>query len=89
MLKRLAAGIADGEHQPVVGQRELERVGAGIVRLEREAVLLEQVENGDLPLMLDLGIVAADRSLVEGDLDQLGLIRPSPRLLVLLRLGHG
>jgi hypothetical protein len=32
-------------------------------------ILLEQVENGDSPLLLDIGVAAQDRTLVELDVD--------------------
>ena len=40
-------------------------IGAGVVALQREAVFLEEIEDGDLALMLDLGRCAADRGFVE------------------------
>ena len=70
MLDRLARLVGHGEHQAIVGERQAQRIGAGVVRFEREAVLLQEIEDGDLALMLDLGIVAADRGLVERHLDQ-------------------
>ena len=48
----------------------MQRVGAASCAFEREAVLLEEIEDGDLALVLDVGVVAADRGLVERDLDR-------------------
>ena len=63
MLDWSAIAIAHGEHEAIVGEREVERVGAAVMAFESERVLLEQVEDRDLALVLDLGIVAADRGL--------------------------
>ena len=69
MLDRRARVVAHGEDQAVFGERQFERIGAGIVVLEREAVLLQKIEDRDLAFMLDFGSVASDR----------GLDRASPR----------
>ncbi len=66
--------VADGEHQAIVGERQMQRVGAAVMVLEREGVALEQIEDGDLALVLDIGGVAADRSCIQRHLDE-------PRLL--------
>ena len=47
--------------------REVERVGAVVAAFEREAVALEDVEDRDLALVLDVGVAARDRGLVERD----------------------
>ena len=67
---RLAALARDREHQPALDQRQLQPVGpvAGIVD-RAEAVLLDEVEDGDGALVLDIGRRAADR-FVELDVDQ-------------------
>ena len=70
MLDRRALDIAHGEDEAVVGERQPQRIGAGLMGLEREAVLLQEIEDGDLALVLDLGVVAADRGLVERHLDE-------------------
>ena len=89
MLDRLARLVAHGEHQAIVGERQAQRIGAGVVRFEREAVLLQEIEDGDLALMLDLGLCAADRGLVERHLDQPRLVRPGPKLFAVVLLAHG
>ena len=40
---------------------------------DREAVLLDEVEDGDPPLLLDIGVAAQDRALVEFDVDDPGI----------------
>ena len=64
---------ADREHQPVLDDGELERVGAVVAAVQREAVALEDVEHRHLALVLDVGAAAPDRGLVEGDGDELRL----------------
>src|SRR5262249_56411118 len=66
--------VADGEHQAIVGEQQMQRVRAAVMVLEREGVALEQIEDGDLALMLDVYRVAPDRSGIERHLDE-------PRLL--------
>ena len=57
-VTRLApASVADGEHEPVLDDPEVERIGAVVAAFEREAVLLEDVEDRDLALMLDVRVV--------------------------------
>src|SRR3546814_6605442 len=48
--------------------------------LRREAILFDQVENGDATLLLDIGIAPDDRALVELDRDD--------ALLVAVGFGH-
>src|SRR5712671_1582455 len=67
-LDRRLVGRADIEDQPVLlgAEMQMERPFCG--RDRREAVLLEQIEDGDRALVLDVGIAAHDAALVEGDL---------------------
>src|SRR5690606_15232102 len=59
-------------------------IGAGIAvgmhTLRREAILLDQVEDGDAPLLLDIGVAPDDRALVELD--------RADALLVAVGVGH-
>src|ERR1044072_6783644 len=56
----------DGPPPLLDAEQDAERpVAAGDV----EAIALDQVENGDSPLLLDIGVAAEDRTLVEIDLD--------------------
>ena len=57
--------------------------------LEREAVLLHEIEDRDFALMLDLLRVSPDRGLVERHLDQARLFRPHVERFVLVLLAHG
>ena len=59
------------------------------MRLEREAVLLQEIEDGDLALVLDLGVGAADRGLVERHLDQPRRLRPDLQIALVVVLAHG
>src|SRR5512143_2448314 len=82
MLDRRAVGVAHGEDEAVVGEREMKRIGTAVMAFECEGVLLEEIEDRHVALVLDLGVVAADRSLVEGDLDQpRPILHRCPRLL--------
>src|SRR6185312_11884555 len=67
-LDRRLVGGADIEDEAILLDAELhmERAIGGRHRLE--AVLLEQVEDGDGALMLDVGVAPDDAALVEGDL---------------------
>ena len=53
----------------------MQRVGAAGVIFEREGIALEQIEDGDLALMLDVGEFAAERICIERHLDQARLLR--------------
>ena len=57
--------LGDREHQPVLDDGEVERVGAVVAAIEREAVALQDVEDRHLALVLDVGVAAPDRVLVE------------------------
>ncbi|MNY24076.1 hypothetical protein D3C86_1577700 [compost metagenome] len=45
----------DVEGQAIVLRRQAQRIGPALGALGHEAVLFDQVENGDATLMLDLG----------------------------------
>src|SRR3546814_13746467 len=55
-------------------------IAVGVHALRREAILFDQVENGDATLLLDIGIAPDDRALVELDRDD--------ALLVAVGFGH-
>src|SRR4029079_14237974 len=76
VLDRCAIGITDGEHKAIVGEGEMQRVRAAIMAFERKGIALEEIENRDLAFVLDLGVVTADRGLIERDLDKARLLRP-------------
>src|SRR3546814_7289238 len=75
---------SDIEHQPPLFDAQRQAIGAGIAvgvhALRREAILFDQVENGDATLLLDIGIAPDDRALVELDRDD--------ALLVAVGFGH-
>ena len=54
----------------------MQRVRAAIMAFERKGIALEEIENRDLAFVLDLGVVTADRGLIERDLDEARLLRP-------------
>ena len=56
--------------------------------LEREAVLLQEIEDGDLALVLDLGVVAADRGLVERHRDEPRCFGPGFKRVFFVLDGH-
>ena len=62
--------VGNVEHQPVFRDRQVqvERPGAALDHLE--GVFLEQVENGDLALVIDIGREARQARLVDGDIGQ-------------------
>src|SRR6266404_750821 len=74
-------GAADIEDQPVVLDAESEMERPIIAGDRREAVLLQQVEDGDRALVLDIGIAAHHRLLVERDLGDALLVRHRPAAL--------
>ena len=63
----------------------MQRVGAAGVIFEREGIALEQIEDGDLALMLDVGRVAAERVGIERHLDEARLLWRKLLMLLLLR----
>src|SRR4029450_5936807 len=76
VLDRRAIGIAHGEHEAIVSERETQCVRPAIIAFERKSIALEEIENRDLALVLDLGVVAADRGLIARDLDEARPLRP-------------
>ena len=67
---RLAVLAPDVEHQPVLLDAEMQRVGAVVVTDRRERIFLEQIVDRDRALVLDVGAGAADRVLVERHRDE-------------------
>ena len=71
LFHRVATFLRDGERQPPVLHGEGQIVRAhrpAFHRAQRlEAVFLDQIENGDAPLLLDIGIAPDDRIFVQFD----------------------
>ncbi len=61
---------ADVEHQPVAGDRQMQRVRAALVADRREMILLDQIVDRDRALVLDIRTGTADRFLVQGHRDE-------------------
>src|SRR5262249_17887220 len=55
------------EDEPRAVDAQVQRIGAGVVAVGREAVLLQEVVDRDRTLVLDVRVGAADRILVERD----------------------
>src|ERR1700738_5325352 len=73
----------DVEYKTVLGDAEAQRIRSGIAIDEREGIVLQEIVDRDRALVLDVLAGAADRGLVERDLDQ------ALRRLIALRLaGH-
>src|ERR1700691_5470466 len=68
LLQRLIAAIADVEHQPVLGDRQMEMERPRDARGWDETVLLEKIGYGDGAIVLDIGVAADDGAFVERDL---------------------
>jgi hypothetical protein len=67
---RRAVGAADVEHEAASGDAQMQRERAAVVVLGRKGVVLEQVVDRDRTLVLDVGVGAADRILIERDRDE-------------------
>src|SRR5690606_31998776 len=67
--QRLAGFIAYVEDEPVVLDRKVQNVGPRYAVGEREAVLLQQIEDRDLPLVLRVGVPACAELTFELDAD--------------------
>src|ERR1700712_3349248 len=70
---RRAVLAADVEHQPVAGDRDVQRERPLLRAIGREQVFLDQVVDRDRPLMLDVGSGTPDRFLVERHRDDAAL----------------
>ncbi len=57
----------DVEGQPIAGDTQVQRIRSAGMADRLKKILLEQIVDGDLTLMLDVGIGAADRFLVQRD----------------------
>jgi hypothetical protein len=66
----LAAFSADVEAEPVLDDREMQRIGPALVARNREGVGFEDVVDRDRALVLLVRAAAADRGLVEGQRDE-------------------
>ncbi len=66
----LARRIGDRENEAIVGEADRELVGSVAAAFEREGVGVEKVVDGDLALVLDVGVAARNRVLIERDLAQ-------------------
>ena len=64
-IDRLAVRGLDGDGQAVLDDRQMKPIGPPVVAERREVVLLEQIEDGDGPLMFHLRAAANHRVLVE------------------------
>src|SRR5262249_46856728 len=67
---RRAVDQLDVEHEPVLGNREMQRIRPLVVIDRRERIVLEQIVDCDAALMLDLWAGSSDRAFVERDLDE-------------------
>src|SRR5262245_24056659 len=65
--------LGDGETQPVLDEPQGELVGAAGAAFQLEPVALQDIEDRYLALVLDAGITAPDRGLVEMDGNEPGL----------------
>ncbi len=76
-FERAVVGAADVDGEPAFLDAEEDLVGSGIAVVmaadRREAVVLDEVVDGDPPLLLDIGIAPDDRLLVEHDVDDAGV----------------
>ena len=70
--QRRAVLVDQLDREPALLDPQPDPVGA-VMAGDVEAVPLEQVENGDSPLLLDIGVAAQDRPLVEDDVDDPGV----------------
>src|SRR5579863_6064532 len=79
---RRTVALADIEHQPAAVDAEIERIRPTIVTHRAEAVLFDQIIDGDRALMLDVGARSPDRGFIERHRDEAAG-------LVLASLGSG
>ena len=76
------AAIAYGQSKPV---RSVMPGGKCAYRLEN--VVLDEIEDGDAPLLLDIGVAPQDRRLVELDMDDARIGHAVPRLSQMQQAG--
>src|SRR5690242_11461894 len=67
---RLLVGGAHLEHQPIAHHREMQPIGPAVVADRLERIGFQEIVDRDRALVLDVGVGATDRALVERDLDQ-------------------
>ena len=60
----------DGQHQSIFSDRKVEAVGSIVMTDQLELVGFEDVENSNLALVFNVGVLASDRSLIEVDLEK-------------------
>ena len=57
--------LAHGQHQPILGDGQIERIWALVAAIQTEEIALQDVKNGDLAFVLDARARALDGSAVE------------------------
>src|SRR5262249_33527265 len=67
---RRAVFMTDIEHQPAAVDAQMQRERPFRIAVRRKAVLFDEIVDRDRALVLDVGVGAADRALVERDGDQ-------------------
>jgi hypothetical protein len=72
----------DREHQALLGERNVQRIGTAVVADRLKIIAFDQIVDRNRALVLDVRIGAADRLLVEFDRDE-----PPGRIFFLLT-GH-
>src|SRR5262249_29740561 len=77
LADRLLDFAANVEYQAALLDAQVQTVRPAVGARRREAVFLDQVENGDRPLMLDLQTATNDRALVERHLGDAAAVAPS------------
>ena len=87
---RLARLVENVERQFGIVQADMQLIRAAVMARQGKAIVLDQVVNGDGALMLLIRIAAADRGVVERDIDQaVGLLISGMALRLFKAQGDG